>query len=136
MDKPTEPKFDWQDLTEVAIGACIVAFHIAATEETWNLTAELSFGRVLVFAVISFCVLALVIYVFHKHQGYSLTHKAFVRRVIVTYGMTIFISALLLFAIDRLDFFQDPLTAVKRTIFVAFPAVFAATTVDRLSDRS
>ncbi len=136
MTKPAEPRFQWRDLAEIAVGACIMAFPVAATEETWNLGAELSLGRVLVFAVTSVLFLALVIYVIHGHDRFPLTHKAFVLRIVSTYGVTLLISALLLFGIDRLELFQDPLIALKRTIFVAFPASFAATVVDSLPSRS
>ncbi len=133
---PTEPRFQWRDVAEIAVGAFIMAFPVAATEETWNLGAELSLGRVLVFAVTSVLFLALVIYVIHGHDRFPLTHKAFVLRIVSTYGVTLLISALLLFGIDRLELFQDPLIALKRTIFVAFPASFAATVVDSFPSRS
>jgi hypothetical protein len=57
-------------------------------------------------------------------------------RVVGTYGVAFLISGLMLLSIDRLDLLQDPLIALKRTIFVAVPASFAATTVDGLADRS
>ena len=136
LNRPSEPKFDWQDLAEVAIGSCIIAFPFAATEEAWNLGAEMSLGRLQIFATGSICLLAVSIYFFHRHEGHPVTHKAFLLRVIGTYGVAFLISGLMLLAIDRIDLFQDPLIALKRTIFVAFPASFAATTVDGLSDRS
>ena len=136
MSNPAEPKFHWQDLAEVAIGACILAFPVAVTEEIWALGAELSLGRVLVFAVVSIFLLAIVIYVVHGHEGLPLTHKGFLLRLVVTYAVPFLISALLLFGIDRLDLFQDPLIAFKRTILVAFPATFAATALDSFAHRS
>ena len=136
MSEPAEPRFHWRDLAEVGIGACILAFPVAATEEVWTLGAELSLGRVLMFAVVSILLLATVIYVIHRHEGRPLSHKTFILRVVVTYGATFAISALLLFGLDRLDFFQEPLVAVKRTILVAFPASFAAALVDSFTHRS
>jgi uncharacterized membrane protein len=117
-------------------GACILGFPVAATEEVWSLGAELSLGRVLVFAVVSIFLLATVIYVIHRHEGRPLSHKTFMLRVIGTYAATFAISALLLFGLDRLDVFQEPLVALKRTILVAFPASFAATVVDSFTSRS
>ena len=54
------------------------------------------------------------------------------RRVLTAYGLTLLISAALLFGIDRLELTTDPILALKRTILVAFPASFAATGVDSL----
>jgi len=136
MSNPAEPKFHWRDLGEVAIGACILAFPVAVTEEIWALGSELSLGRVLGLAAASVFLLAIVIYVVHRHEGLPLTHKAFLLRLVVTYAVTLSISALTLLSIDQLDFFQDPLIAFKRTILVAFPATFAATAVDSFPHRS
>ena len=135
MSKPAEPRFHWRDLAEVLIGACILAFPVAVTEEVWSLGAELSLGRVLVFAVVSIFFLATVIYVIHRHEGRPLSHKTFMLRVVGTYAVTFAISALLLLGLDRLDLFQEPLVALKRTILVAFPASFAATLVDSFTSR-
>lgn len=136
MSESAEPGFHWRDLAEVGIGACILAFPVAVTEEIWILGAELSLGRVLMFAVVSILLLATVIYVIHRHEGRPLSHKTFVLRVIGTYAATFAISALLLLGIDRLDLFQEPLVALKRTILIAFPASFAATLVDSFTNRS
>ncbi len=136
MTEPAEPRFHWHDVAEIAVGACIMAFPVAATEEIWNLGAELSLGRGLVFAITSVFFLTLFIHVIHGHDRFPLTHKAFVLRVVSTYGVTFLISALLLLGVDRLELFQDPLIALKRTILVAFPASFAATAVDSFAGRS
>lgn len=100
------------------------------------LGAELSLGRVLMFAAVSILLLATVIYVIHRHEGRPLSHITFMRRVIGTYVATFAISALLLLGLDRLDLFQEPLVALKRTILIAFPASFAATFVDSFTNRS
>ncbi len=136
MSEPAEPRFHWRDLAEVGAGACILAFPVAATEEVWSLGAELSLGRVLMFAVVSFLSLATVIYVIHRHEGHPLSHKTFILRVVGTYAATFAISALLLLGLDRLDLFQEPLVALKRTILIAFPASFAATFVDSFTNSS
>ena len=136
MSKSTEPGFHWKDLAEVVLGACILGFPVAATEEIWNLGAELPLGRVLIFAVASIFLLATVIYVIHRHEGRPLSHKTFMLRVVGTYGATFAISALLLLGLDRLELFQEPLVALKRTILVAFPASFAAALVDSFTKRS
>ena len=129
-----EPQFNRRDIVEVAIGACIMAFPVAATEEVWNLGTDLSVWRVLLFALASLSFLAVLIYELHGHAAFSVTHKAFLQRVAGTYGVALLISALLLLGVDQLDLLQDPVIALKRTILVAFPASFAATAVDSFAD--
>ncbi len=123
----TEPRFHLRDVVEIAVGACVMAFPVAVTEEVWNLGEELALGRVLLFALAALFFLAVFIYVLHDHVGFPPTRKAFLLRVASTYGVTLLISALLLLGVDRIDLQQDPLIALKRTILVAFPASFAAT---------
>ena len=57
-----------------------------------------------------------------------------IARVMTVYLLTLTISTLILFAIDRLPLVTDPLLALKRVVLVSFPAVFAATVVDSLHD--
>jgi uncharacterized membrane protein len=107
-----------------------MAFPVAVTEEVWNLGKELSLMRVELFAVASVFFLALLIYLL-QHGRMPADPKVFLQRVLSTYGLTLVISALLLFGVDRLEL-AHPLVGLKRTILVAFPASFAATVVDSL----
>jgi uncharacterized membrane protein len=105
-----------------------MAFPTATTEEIWNLGAELSLSRAMLFMAASEFLLAVLIYGMHRHNAGDRT--VFIQRVLATYGVTFLIGAVLLFGVDRLDLFTDPLTGLKRAILVAFPASFAATAVD------
>ena len=125
-------RFRARDAVEVALGGSIMAFPSATTEEVWNLGAELGAGRVTMFAIASMLTLAIFIYVLHPRNVVAGGWKAFYQRLIATYGMTLGISACLLFGVDRLPLFEDFGTAVSRMILVAFPASFAATVVDSL----
>jgi uncharacterized membrane protein len=136
MTNPKAPQFRWHDLGEIAVGACIVAFPVAMTDEVWTLSAELSIYRVLSFAIISIALLTIVIFLIHRHEQFPLSHRTLVVRVAMTYSVTLLISLLLLLGIDRIDLLQEPLVAIKRVIIVAFPASFAATAVDGLTDKS
>ena len=133
---PAEPRFHRRDMVEIAVGACIMAFPVAVTEEVWNLGTDLTLWRVLLVALASVSFLAVLIYVLHGHAAFPLTKKAFLQRVAGTYGITLLISALLLLGVDQLDLLQDPAIALKRTILVAFPASFAATAVDSFADNT
>ena len=122
--------FKGRDVLEIALGGCIMAFPTATTQEVWDLGAELSLQHAMLFSFASLFFLAVLIYGMHGHSQGS--RKEFISRVVATYGITFLIAAALLFGVDRLELFTDPLTGLKRTMLVAFPASFAATAVDSL----
>jgi uncharacterized membrane protein len=122
--------FARQDVAEIAMGACVMAFPVTVTQEVWDLGQELSLMRVALFAVASVFFLALLIYLLQLGRVPA-DPKVFLQRVLSTYGLTLVISALLLIGVDRLEL-MHPLVGLKRTILVAFPASFAATVVDGL----
>lgn len=126
-------RFKKQDIVEIALGACIMGFPVAVTEEVWNLGTELTLTHSLLFTFASLFVLAVLIYVLHEHDDTRDSRKAFVHRVLATYCATLLIAALLLYGVNRLGLFENPAVALKRTILVAFPASFAATVVDSFS---
>ena len=120
------------DVAEIALGASIMAFPVTVTEEVWNLGAELSTVRVLLIALASVLILSQLILMLYHGGEEKTNRKVFYQRVLSTYGLTLLIAALLLFGVDRLELFTDPIVGLKRTILVAFPACFAATMVDSL----
>ena len=132
MPKPTASQFAMVDAAEIALGACVMAFPVAVTEEVWNLGAELSTTRALLFALASIFFLAVLILVLHRHDLKGSSGRDFFKRVLSTYGLTLLISAALLYGVDRFDLVGEPMIAIKRMILVAFPASFAATVVDGL----
>ena len=133
MAEPTRvpTRFARKDVAEIAVGACVMAFPITVTEEVWKLGEELSMLRTGLFALASILFLALLIFGLH-HGPPPTDRRVFLQRVLSTYGLTLLISALLLFGVDRFELLTPPWVAVKRTILVAFPASFAATVFDSL----
>jgi uncharacterized membrane protein len=125
-------RFSRKDVAEIAIGCCIMAFPTATTEEVWNLGKTLPTGRVLFLAAASIFFLGLLVYQLQHGSGARFDRRDFVRRVLSTYVLTLAISALILFGVDRLELLVDPWVGIKRTILVAFPACFAATVIDSL----
>jgi len=125
-------KFARRDVAEIAIGACLMAFPAAVTEEVWDLGEQLGLPRVLLLALASVFFLGVLVFLLHHGPETPSDRGVFFRRVLSTYGLTFVIAALLLFAVDHLDLFGHPWVAIKRTVLVAFPACFAATAVDGL----
>lgn len=127
--------FRIRDAAEVAGGAALMGFPVAVTEEVWNLGTELNLAHVLFFAAGSIFFLSIYIYYLHAESDDLVFDKTFLVRITSTYGLALLISTLLLFGVDRLELLSDPITGFKRAILVAFPASFAATTVDNFSSK-
>jgi uncharacterized membrane protein len=123
-----------KDIVQIAVGACIMAFPVAAAEELWDLGRDLDGMRVFFFALASLFFLAVFIYVLHEHELGPEERWAFVLRVVSTYVVTLTICALLLLGLDQLPLFSEPAIAIKRSVLAAFPASFAATAIDSIAD--
>lgn len=128
------PKVHLRDLAEIIVGGLVLAFPVAVTEEVWNLSVELSFGRAILISCGSLLIIAGFVQTSYKHSLTASSQRELLTRVLTVYGVTMLIAATVLFAVDRLPVFTDALVAVKRTIIVAFPASFAATVVDSFGD--
>ena len=125
-------KINRGDLAELTIGACVLAFPIAVTEEVWKLSEHLPLFNILMIAVLSCLFLSIFVYFIHgKGESEDNYHFDF-KRVLITYGLTLLVCACILTMLDKLPLFADTATALKRIILIAFPASFSATVVDSL----
>ena len=125
-------RFRLQDVAEVLVGATMLAFPVASTEEIWNFGRDLSGLNVAVIGILSLVILAWFGY--HKHYNSSLKiHRSeFFFRVFATYGLTLIVSASILLLVNQFPLGSEPAVAVKRMILVAGPASFLGTVVDSL----
>ena len=125
-------KLDRADVAEQVVGACVLAFPIAVTEEVWNLSEQMATINVLMVASASCFFLSYFIYYIHGKKNGAEGFRLDWNRVLVTYGVTLLVCALILIMIGKLPLFADTATALKRIVLVAFPASFSATVVDSL----
>ena len=127
--------FSRTDVAELVVGANVLAFPIAATEEIWNLSEELGTLPVLGFAVLSCVFLSVFIYYIHYAKSGEGTLQKFRFdgvRLVATYGVTLLVCASILALLGKFPLFTDTAVALKRMVLVAFPASFSATVVDSL----
>ena len=123
------------DISELVVGANVLAFPIAATEEIWVLSEEISVLQASTFAVLSCLFLSVFIYYIHYVRGADGAPAKFRFdwvRLLVTYGITLLICAGILALLGKFPLFTDTAIALKRMVLVAFPASFSATVVDSL----
>jgi uncharacterized membrane protein len=121
------------DLAQMLVGALALAFPVAVTEEVWDLGSELSWPRIIMLQVGSILILGW--YGSHAFHGGQIRKNLgdFITRLLIVYLMTVALSAMLLFLIDKWPITTDTGVAIRRTVIVAFPAVFSATIVDSLN---
>jgi uncharacterized membrane protein len=125
-------KIKRSDIAELTVGSSLLAFPLAATEEIWNLSLEITVLNITLIAVVSCLFLAGFIYYIHAQDDDGGTTNIGIKRVVVTYGITLLVCAAILLMLGKLPLLTDTAVAMKRVILVAFPACFSATVVDSL----
>ena len=130
--RPKPSGFRLQDVAELVIGSCILAFPIALTEEAWKLSEELSLFRIAMIALSSLLFLAWFGYYLFYRADLKGRFMEFAVRVLAAYVVTLVVCGIILGLINELAFWKQPVIALKRMILVAFPASFSATVVDSL----
>jgi uncharacterized membrane protein len=126
------PRFSLKDVTEIIIGAVLLAFPVAVTEEVWVISAELSLGRTVFISLCSMGFIAIFGYSMFYHSSLKGQWGDFLKRIFAVYLITLFVAALILAAINKFPWLTEPIVTLKRVIIVALPASFSATVVDSL----
>ena len=121
------------DIAEQIIGASVLAFPVAVTEEVWNLSEQIPFINVILIAVVSCVFLAVFSYFIHSKSDVKSSLRIEVDRVFVTYGITLLLCSVILLMVGKFPLFTETTIALKRVVLVAFPACFSATVVDSLN---
>lgn len=121
-----------RDVLQIFVGAFLIAAPLSFTEEIWDLSISLKRTNAYALALISVTVATLFIY--FNFYRYKLKGNIinFVKRVFLTYLITIGCISLLLLLIDKLPFQESPFVAFKRVIIIGFPAIFGAVLSDYL----
>ncbi len=121
-----------KDVLQIIVGATILAIPVGLTEETWLLAQELKFINVAVLGILSLLFIALFVYFNYYRFNLKGYFWQYVKRVLVTYGLSLFVVGLLLTIIEKCPWGTDNLLAMKRIIITAFPASMAATISDTI----
>ncbi len=121
---------DFEDLSQLIIGASVLSVPIAFTEEAWNLSKTIPILNLVVIVLLTLIFIA--IYAFKGiFQGHIKQRKAtFVKRVLIDYGVTLVVVVIVLFALNKFPISDEPLIAFKRVIIISFPASMGAIVVD------
>jgi uncharacterized membrane protein len=121
-----------RDITQIFIGSLLVSTPLCFTEEVWNLSISLKLINIYYLMACSmFAVIAFVYFNFYrfKLRGHIIE---FIKRIVAIYFISTLSVILVLFLIDKLPVFKEPVIAFKRVVIIAFPAIFGATVTDYL----
>jgi uncharacterized membrane protein len=124
--------FNRTDISELMVGASVLAFPVAITEEVWDLSESISLLNVSMTALVSCAFLSVFIHYLHGKTDGGRKPKHQVLRVFATYAVTLLVCASILLMLGKLPLLADTQVAINRIILVAFPASFSATVVDSL----
>jgi len=125
-------KMNRSDVAELVIGASVLAFPVAVTEEVWNLSEQIGLLNVMMIAISSCLFLSVFIFYIHGEKNDDSTRRLEIKRVVATYGVTLLVCAAILIMVGKFPLLTDTAVALKRVVLVAFPASFSATVVDSL----
>jgi len=121
---------DFEDVSQVMIGAAMLSVPIAFTEEAWDLSREIPLVNLgfLVILSLGFCAL----YAFQSiYRGkIERRRKVFLSRVFFDYLLSVLVVILVLAGLDRLPLLEDPMLSLRRIILIAFPATMGAVVTD------
>jgi uncharacterized membrane protein len=125
-------KIDRSDIAELVVGASVLAFPVAVTEEIWNLSEQIAPFNIFLIAAVSCVFLSVFIFYIHGEESDNSSRRLEIKRVIATYGVTLLVCAAILILLGKFPLLTDTAVALKRVVLVAFPASFSATVVDSL----
>jgi len=122
-------KVNFEDISQIIIGAAVMAVPIAFSEELWKFGETLPLINIVLLLGIS-----LFIQFFYTQfsifQGKEKRIIIISSRVILNYLLTFTTVAIILFALNRLSFTSNYLVGLYRIIILSFPASLGAVIVD------
>ncbi len=122
--------FNWEDASQVFVGAFALAVPISFSEEAWHLGETLPLTNLAM--LFSLSVLFLAIFTYQSVFQQNIRHRVpvFLLRIVIAYLIAALVAALVLFCLDKLPILTDPLTAFRRIVVVTMPASMGAIVVD------
>jgi uncharacterized membrane protein len=130
MKKLMKLNFNSEDASQVFVGAFALAVPISFSEEAWRLGETLPYSNLLMLFTLSVVFLSFFAYenVFQKNIQSRIF--VFIFRIVIAYLMAALVVSLVLFCLNKLPLFEDPITAFKRIIVITMTASMGAIVVD------
>jgi uncharacterized membrane protein len=122
-------KMNFEDISQIVIGAAVMAIPIAFSEELWNFGETLPLPNILMLAILSVSIQFFYTN-FSLFQGNEERYSRIFFRVLLNYVITFLTVGIILFALNRPSLSSDLLVGFKRMVILRFPASLGAVIVD------
>lgn len=122
-------KINFEDISQIIVGAAVMGIPIAFSEELWEFGETLPVFNILILGVLSLGIQYFYTY-YSLFQGKENHSFHIIFRVSLNYVLTFLTVGIILFALNRLSLSSDFLVGLKRMIILSFPASLGAVIVD------
>lgn len=122
--------FNFEDVSQITVGAFSLSVPIAFSEESWQLSQTLPFANLMLMVMLSLFFLAIYTYSTVFQGDVSKRLHRFFLRVLGAYLLATIVVALVLVAMHKFPLLTDPVVAFKRLLIIAMPASMGAIVVD------
>ncbi|MFT5702799.1 MAG: putative membrane protein [Rickettsiales bacterium] len=124
--------FNWEDASQIVVGAFALSVPIAFSEEAWNAGESLPMVNLLLVILLTISFLG-----FYAYQGiFQHNIKArilmFIFRIVAAYLITLVVVALVLLSLNKFHIMTDSITAIKTVVIISMPASIGAIIVDSI----
>jgi len=122
--------FNLEDASQIFVGAFALAVPISFSEEAWKLGETLPFENLMMLFSLSVIFLGAFTYESVFQRDIKSRRMVFIFRIVIAYLITALVVALVLFCLNKLPLWGDPVVALKRIIVITMPASMGAIVVD------
>lgn len=122
--------FNMEDASQIFVGAFALAVPISFSEEAWRLGETLPFTNLMMLFILSVAFLSFFTYESLFQRNIKTRYIVFLFRIVIAYLIAALVVGLVLFCLNKLPIFDDPVTALKRIIVITMPASMGAIVVD------
>ncbi len=122
--------FNWEDASQVMIGAFALGVPISFSEEAWRMGETLATPNLVLLCTMSLLFLSLYTYQVVFQGAIDGRMLVYLARIVLAYGLTLLVVGLILAAIDKFPIWDDPGVAFRRLLIIAMPASMGAIIVD------
>ena len=122
--------FNFEDASQIFVGAFALAVPISFSEEAWRLGETLPFLNLLMLFMLALIFLGTFTYQSVFQKDIHSRQMAFISRIVIAYVMTALVVALVLFCLNKLPLLENPVVSLKRVVVIAMPASMGAIVVD------
>ncbi|AYF43966.1 MULTISPECIES: DUF2391 family protein [Halobacteriovorax] len=121
-----------RDITQIFVGAFLVASPLCFTEEVWTLSETLPFQNI--YYLFAASITTVTFFVYFNFYRFKLKGNVieFLKRIFAIYFITTLSVVMILFLINKFPVKTDHILAFKRTVIIAFPSIFGAAVTDYL----